>query len=98
MGALHQAHGELMRVAREHAGKNGEVAVSSFVNPLQFEAGSDFDRYPRPHAEDEEFCRQSGVDVLFRPAPDEMYAENRSVFVEETSLAIHLEGRSRPGH
>ena len=55
MGALHKAHGELIRVAREQAGKDGEVAVSIFVNPLQFEPGSDYERYPRPEEADEEF-------------------------------------------
>jgi len=98
MGALHQAHGELMRVAREHAGTDGEVAVSIFVNPLQFEPGSDFERYPRPEKEDEEFCRAQGVDLLFRPHPEEMYANDRSVFVDETSLSNLLEGKSRLGH
>jgi pantoate--beta-alanine ligase len=98
MGALHRAHGELMRVAREHAGPTGEVAVSIFVNPLQFEPGSDFDRYPRPEQEDEAFCRDAGVDLLFRPTSDQMYAEDRSVFVDETCLATRLEGKSRPGH
>ena len=48
MGALHRGHLELIRVAREHAGNDGEVAVSIFVNPLQFEPGSDFEKYPRP--------------------------------------------------
>jgi pantoate--beta-alanine ligase len=52
MGALHKAHGELIRVAREHAGKDGEVAVSIFVNPLQFEPGSDYEKYPRPEKAD----------------------------------------------
>ncbi|TMP91304.1 MAG: pantoate--beta-alanine ligase, partial [Verrucomicrobia bacterium] len=47
MGALHKAHLELIRVAREHASAHGEVAVSIFVNPLQFEPGSDYERYPR---------------------------------------------------
>jgi pantoate--beta-alanine ligase len=98
MGALHKAHGELIRVAREHAGKDGEVAVSIFVNPLQFEPGSDYERYPRPEREDEEFCRNANVDLLFRPAPAEMYAAERSVFVEETSLSKTLEGKSRSGH
>ena len=98
MGALHKAHGELMRIAREHAGKDGEVAVSIFVNPLQFEPGSDYERYPRPEKADESFCRNAGVDLLFRPAPGEMYLEDGSVFVEETSLANVLEGESRPGH
>jgi pantoate--beta-alanine ligase len=98
MGALHKAHGELIRVAREVAGKEGEVAVSIFVNPLQFEPGSDYNRYPRPEKADEEFCRSAGVDLLFRPAANEVYATDRSTFVEETSLSSTLEGKSRPGH
>src|SRR2546422_10849493 len=85
MGALHKAHGELIRVAREHAGRDGKVAVSIFVNPLQFEAGSDYERYPRRDEADEEFCRNAGGDLLFRPSVAEMYADDRSVFVGETS-------------
>jgi pantoate--beta-alanine ligase len=98
MGALHKAHGELIRIAREHAGKDGEVVVSIFVNPLQFEPGGDYEQYPRPEKADEEFCRKAGVDVLFHPTPSEMYVEDRSTFVEETSLSSTLEGKSRPGH
>ena len=98
MGALHKAHGEMVRVAREHAGHDGEVALSIFINPLQFEPGSDYERYPRPEKADEEFCRNAGVDFLFRPSVAEMYADDRSVFVEESSLSSTLEGRSRPGH
>ncbi len=98
MGALHKAHGELIRVARAEAGKNGEVAVSIFVNPLQFEPGSDYERYPRPEKEDEEFCGKLDVDFLFRPPLDEMYSNERSTFVEENSLSSALEGKSRPGH
>jgi pantoate--beta-alanine ligase len=98
MGALHKAHGELIRRAREAAGKEGDVAVSIFVNPLQFEPGSDYKRYPRPEKADEEFCRDAGVDLLFRPSADEVYATDRSTFVEETSLSNTLEGKSRPGH
>ena len=98
MGALHKAHGELIRVAREKAGKEGEVAVSIFVNPLQFEPGSDYQRYPRPEKEDQDFCRAAGVDLLFRPSAAEMYAYDRSVFVDENSLSTLLEGKSRPGH
>ena len=98
MGALHKAHGELIRVAREHSGPDGEAPVSVFVNPLQFEPGADYERYPRPEKADEEFCRKASVDLLFRPSVAEMYAENRSVFVEESSLSKMLEGKSRPGH
>jgi pantoate--beta-alanine ligase len=98
MGALHRAHGELIRVAREHARRGGEVVVSVFVNPLQFEPGSDYERYPRPERADEDFCRSAGVDLLFRPRVAEMYADDRSVFVNEFSLSKILEGESRPGH
>jgi pantoate--beta-alanine ligase len=98
MGALHKAHGELIHVAKNRAGKDGEVVASIFVNPLQFEPGSDYQRYPRPEKEDEEFCRNAGVDLLFRPSVEEMYPTDRSVFVEEHSLSNVLEGKSRPGH
>ena len=98
MGALHKAHGELTKVARERAGADGEVAVSIFVNPLQFEPRSDYERYPRPEKADEDFCRDAGVDLLFRPSIEEMYFDDRSTFVEETSLSSVLEGKSRPGH
>ena len=98
MGALHKAHGELIRTARKHAGGDGEVAVSIFVNPLQFEPGSDYERYPRPEKADEDFCRHADVDLLFRPTAEEMYSDGRSTFVEETSLSNKLEGESRPGH
>jgi pantoate--beta-alanine ligase len=98
MGALHRAHGELFRVARERAGKDGEVIVSIFVNPLQFEPGSDYERYPRPEKEDTEFCRSAGIDFLFRPGPEEIYSSDRSAFVDEISLSSVLEGESRPGH
>ncbi len=98
MGALHKAHGELICVARKHAGRDGEVAVSIFVNPLQFEPGSDYERYPRPEKADEEFCRNLGVDLLFRPSAQEVYPNDRSTFVEEIALSGTLEGKSRPGH
>ncbi|HME89149.1 MAG TPA: pantoate--beta-alanine ligase [Chthoniobacterales bacterium] len=98
MGALHKGHEELIRVARERAGRDGEVVVSIFVNPLQFEPGGDYERYPRPEREDEEFCRKLDVDLLFRPSVAEMYPENSSVFVDEALLSSVLEGKSRPGH
>ena len=98
MGALHAGHISLVRRARENAGRDGEVAVSVFVNPLQFEPGADFSRYPRPESADEEVCRAEGVDLIFRPAPNEMYFDDRSTFVEETALSEQLCGRSRPGH
>jgi pantoate--beta-alanine ligase len=98
MGALHRGHGELLWIAREAAGPSGEVAVSIFVNPLQFAPGGDYEKYPRPEAIDEEVCRNAGVDILFRPSIEEMYAPDHSISVEENSLANVLEGKSRPGH
>ena len=98
MGALHRGHLELIRIAREAAGRYGDVVVSIFVNPLQFAPGGDFEKYPRPETVDEEFCRNAGVDILFRPTPDEMYAADFSVAIEETSLSASLCGKSRPGH
>jgi len=98
MGALHRGHGELIRLAREAASETGEVAVSIFVNPLQFAPGGDYEKYPRPEKDDDEFCRKAGVDILFRPSAEEMYASDFSVSVEESSLANTLEGKSRPGH
>jgi pantoate--beta-alanine ligase len=98
MGALHRGHLELIRLARATAGADGEVAVSIFVNPLQFEPGADFERYPRPESADEELCRGAGVDLLFRPPASEIYFADRSVTVEEHALSQTLCGKSRPGH
>ena len=98
MGSLHRGHGELIRIARDAVGPDGEVAVSIFVNPLQFAPGGDYEKYPRPEPADDEFCRNAGVDILFRPSAEEMYAADFSVSVEENSLANTLEGKSRPGH
>ncbi|MDQ6764802.1 MAG: pantoate--beta-alanine ligase [Verrucomicrobiota bacterium] len=98
MGALHRGHLELIRMARAAAGADGEVTVSIFVNPLQFEPGADYGKYPRPEREDEAMCTDADVDILFRPTPAEMYASDNSVTVEETSLSQRLCGRSRPGH
>jgi pantoate--beta-alanine ligase len=98
MGALHRGHGELIRMAREVAGTDGEVAASIFVNPLQFAPGGDYERYPRPETVDDKFCREAGVDVLFRPTVDEMYGADFSVSIDENALAKRLEGQSRPGH
>jgi pantoate--beta-alanine ligase len=96
MGALHRGHVELIRVAREHAEKDGEVALSIFVNPLQFEPDSDFEKYPRPEAADEKLCEEAAVNLLFRPR--DMYFDDRSVYVEEIALSAGLCGAARPGH
>lgn len=96
MGALHEGHRELMRVARANA---DHVLVTIFVNPLQFGPNEDFARYPRTLESDLEACRAEGVDVVFAPSRDEMYPNGTpSVTVEAGPLGTILEGASRPGH
>jgi len=98
MGALHEGHLALVRRARALAGPNGTVVVSIFVNPTQFGPKEDFSKYPRPIEEDTAKCREAGVDLLFAPTADAMYAPDASVWVDESSLSTVLCGASRPGH
>lgn len=98
MGALHEGHAALLRQARELAGSEGVVVASVFLNPTQFDNAGDLSAYPRTPDEDVNLCEECGVDILFMPEPQEMYREDRSVVVEETSLAGVLCGASRPGH
>ncbi|KRC54009.1 MULTISPECIES: pantoate--beta-alanine ligase [unclassified Nocardioides] len=106
MGALHEGHASLMRIARERAGGDGTVVVSIFVNPLQFGAGEDLDRYPRTFDADLELSGAAGVDVVFAPVVAEMYpdgvphdgAATEAVTVQPGPLADLFEGASRPGH
>jgi len=87
-----------MRRARRAAGPKGKVVVSVFVNPTQFGPREDFSRYPRPFREDAALCRREGVDLLFHPAPEEMYAPDASVSLTEGDLSRGLCGADRPGH
>ncbi|CAM5393241.1 Pantothenate synthetase [Streptomyces glaucescens] len=77
MGALHEGHATLIRTARELAGPNGDVVVTVFVNPLQFGAGEDLDRYPRTLDADVKPAGQSGADIVFAPSADEIYPDGR---------------------
>lgn len=95
MGALHDGHAALMREARKHA---DSVLVTIFVNPLQFGAGEDLDRYPRTFDVDLGICAQEGVDVVFAPTPDVVYPEPPVVRVSPGPLGDLLEGAVRPGH
>ncbi|MEO5853095.1 MAG: pantoate--beta-alanine ligase [Nocardioides sp.] len=98
MGALHEGHASLVRAARGVVG-TGPVVVSIFVNPLQFGAGEDLDRYPRTPAADLSLCAIEGVDVVFAPGIREVYPTGDPlVTVEPGPLATILEGRTRPGH
>jgi pantoate--beta-alanine ligase len=98
MGALHEGHLSLIRRAREIAGPQGTVAVSIFVNPIQFDRASDLEAYPRPMESDLAACRTEGVDVVFAPGAGEMYEADRSVTVTEGVLSKDLCGAARPGH
>ena len=100
MGALHEGHASLLRLARECAGE-GPVVASIFVNPLQFGPQEDLDRYPRTLEADLEVCAREGADVVFAPAVEEVYPgwpAHPQVTVEPGPLALVLEGRTRPGH
>ena len=70
MGAFHDGHLALFRAARA---ENDVVVASLFVNPAQFGAGEDLDRYPRDEERDATLAEEAGVDVLFAPSADEMY-------------------------
>ena len=95
MGALHAGHATLI----EHARRECEtVAVSIFVNPLQFDRADDLARYPRPFEADLALCETLGVDVLFAPTPADMYPEPPDCTVHVGRTAEHLCGAFRPGH
>ena len=96
MGALHGGHAELVR----HAGTLADaVAVSVFVNPLQFGPTEDLDRYPRTLERDLELLDRLGVGLVFAPSATEMYPNGSpAVTVDPGPLGALLEGASRPGH
>ena len=95
MGAFHEGHLTLMRQARKD---NGAVVVSIFVNPLQFSAGEDYDRYPRRLEQDSRMAESEGVDVLFTPSVAEMYPKGFDTHVDQTDLPAKLCGQFRAGH
>nr|WP_263166975.1 pantoate--beta-alanine ligase [Streptomyces sp. SCSIO ZS0520] len=99
MGALHEGHATLIRTARERAGAGGEVVVTVFVNPLQFGAGEDLDRYPRTLDADVAIAAREGADVVFAPSVDEVYPGGEpEVRIAAGPMGERLEGGSRPGH
>lgn len=95
MGALHEGHLSLIRLAREQA---DIVVVSLFVNPTQFGEGEDFAVYPRCEEVDRTLCKREGVSVLFMPDSEDVYAQDASVWVDEEQLSSGLCGASRSGH
>lgn len=95
MGALHEGHFSLI----DEAGKRADfIALTIFVNPLQFAPGEDLDRYPRTFENDLAGCRDRGVDLVFAPEPDSMYPTRFQTAVSVTDLAKPLEGEFRPAH
>jgi pantoate--beta-alanine ligase len=94
MGNLHEGHLSLVRLARGHA---GAVAVSVFVNRLQFQPSEDFDRYPRTLERDCALLEAQGVELVFAPDERVLYPEPQSVIVRPGPLGEQLEGSFRPG-
>jgi pantoate--beta-alanine ligase len=98
MGALHEGHASLIREARRLAGTS-TVTVTVFVNPLQFGANEDLDRYPRTLDADVEIAAREGADVVFAPDVDEVYPGGQpQVRISAGPMGERFEGASRPGH
>ncbi|MBU0507280.1 pantoate--beta-alanine ligase [bacterium] len=95
MGALHEGHLALVRLAHQHADR---VAVSIFVNPLQFGPREDFRVYPRTPEEDCERLEKEGVDLVFMPTTEAMYPSGWTVSVHPGPVGGVYEGKIRPGH
>ncbi|MGH9622303.1 MAG: pantoate--beta-alanine ligase, partial [Bryobacteraceae bacterium] len=95
MGALHRGHGALIDQARQEC---AAVAVSIFVNPIQFDRKEDYERYGRDLRVDVEFCAERGVDLIFAPDAAEIYPSPLKTTVEVTDLSERLCGHFRPGH
>jgi len=95
MGALHEGHLSLVRQAHQ---RGQTVVVSIFVNPMQFNSSSDFDKYPRDDARDIRLLEQEDVAALFLPTAAEIYPEGYQTRVEVTELTKPLCGAHRPGH
>jgi pantoate--beta-alanine ligase len=97
MGALHDGHRALLRRARDLAGPGGAVAVSIFVNPLQFGPNEDLDSYPRTLDADLADCQAEGVDLVFAPSVREMYPQEQLIRVDPGPTGQIFEGEFRPG-
>lgn len=99
MGALHEGHASLIRAARARVGAKGVVTVTVFVNPLQFGAGEDLDRYPRTLDADLEVAAAAGADIVFAPPVEEVYRGGEPrVRMTAGAMGERYEGASRPGH
>jgi len=95
MGALHNGHLALVAASR---GITKRTLASIFVNPMQFGAGEDLAKYPRPLPEDQKLLAAAGCDLLYAPGPQEIYPEGFVTKIDPGPLATILEGSYRPGH
>ena len=95
MGAFHLGHLSLMRQAKK---ETDAVVVSIFVNPLQFAAGEDYDRYPRQMAKDLRMAESERVEVLLAPSVAEMYPKGFATYIDQNDLPTKLCGEFRPDH
>ena len=95
MGYLHEGHKSLIDAARR---ENDKVVVSIFVNPMQFGPTEDLDSYPRDLNRDAKLCEDAGVDIIFHPQPEEMYADGFCSYVDMNGLTTELCGKTRPIH
>src|SRR5215210_4837750 len=95
MGALHAGHMALVAEAKRQA---ASVAVSIFVNPMQFGANEDLANYPRREAHDREMLEQAGCDLLWLPGLPDIYPDGFSTSVRVSGLSESWEGAARPGH
>jgi len=95
MGFLHEGH---LSLVREGKRRGDVVVVTIFVNPMQFNQASDFDKYPRNVEQDQRMLEEVGTDVLFYPTAPEMYPENFQTAVEVDKVSKPLCGAFRPGH
>ena len=95
MGALHAGHLKLVEEAKARA---SQVAVSIFVNPLQFGAGEDLARYPRQEEQDLVALEAAGVDLVWLPTVDDLYPQGFATRISVGSVSDRWEGEARPGH
>ncbi|WP_296632391.1 pantoate--beta-alanine ligase [Rhodoluna sp.] len=95
MGALHEGHLSLIAEAKKHA---DFIVVSIFVNPLQFGAGEDFEKYPRTIDADSALLQSAAADLLFLPTVNDVYQGNTEITQQAGHIGELFEGASRPGH
>jgi pantoate--beta-alanine ligase len=99
MGALHRGHAALIETARRRIGAEGQLVVTVFVNPLQFGAGEDFERYPRTLDADTRVAGEAGADAVFAPAAETVYPGGEpQVRIAAGPVGERQEGEFRPGH